>query len=227
MASVANPSASTVRIWSVAGVPGTSQPVAVATTSLAISTLTTPPNAAQGGTSKLVDTNDNALLDAVFRDGSPGGSLWVSANDGCTPRGDTVPRSCLRLIEVSIAPGNLTVKQDFDYSASGQYFFYPAIRTDNTGNLIVVFNRSSSSQYISVYGSVQKTTDAANTLEPPVLLKSGSGAYTESARWGDYSGASIDPSNSTLWLGGEYPTSCGVLIRSCWGTWIANVAPQP
>jgi hypothetical protein len=61
MASVNNPSASTIDVWSVTGVPGTSQPVAVATTSLAISTLTTPPNAAQGGTSKLVDTNDNAL----------------------------------------------------------------------------------------------------------------------------------------------------------------------
>jgi hypothetical protein len=227
MASVANPSASTVRIWSVAGVPGTSQPVAVATTSLAISTLTTPPNAAQGGTSKLVDTNDNALLDAVFRDGSPAGSLWVSANDGCTPQGDTAPRSCLRLIEISIASGTPTVSQDFDYSASGQYFFYPAIRTDSTGNLFVMFNGSSISKYISVYGSVQKATDTANTLEPPVLLKSGSGVYTESARWGDYSGAGIDPSNSTVWLAGEYATSCGFLIRSCWGTSIANVSPQP
>jgi hypothetical protein len=226
MASVANPSASTVRIWSVTGVPGSIQPVAVATASLAISTLTTPPNAAQGGTSKLVDTNDNALLDAVFRDGSPG-SLWVSANDGCTPQGDIATRSCLRLIEVSIASGTPTVSQDFDYSALGQYFFYPAIRTDSTGNLFVVFNGSSSSKYISVYGDVQKTTDTADTLEPPVLLKSGSGAYTESARWGDYSGAGIDPSNDTVWLGGEYPTSCGFLIRSCWGTWIASVYPHP
>jgi hypothetical protein len=224
MASVANPSASTVRIWSVTGVPGSSQPVAVATTSLPITTLSTPPNAAQGGTSKLVDTNDNALLDAVFRDGSPG-SLWVSANDGCTPPGDAATRSCLRLVEVSIASGTPTVSQDFDYSASGQYFFYPAIRTDDTGNLFVVFNGSSSSQYISAYGGVQRTTDNAGTLEPPVLIKSGSGAYTESTRWGDYSGVGIDPSDGTVWLGGEYPTSCGFLIRSCWGTWIANVSP--
>jgi hypothetical protein len=82
-------------------------------------------------------------------------------------------------------------------------------------------------RYISVYGSVQKTTDTAGMLEPPVLLKSGSGAYTEAARWGDYSGAGIDPDplNPTVWLGGEYPTSCGFLIRSCWGTWIASVYP--
>jgi hypothetical protein len=116
------------------------------------------------------------------------------------------------------------VSKDFDYSASGQYFFYPAVRTDSTGNLFVVFNGSSSSNYISVYGSVQKTTDTTGTLEPPTLLKSGSEAYTESARWGDYSGAGIDP-DDTVWLGGEYPTSCGRLIRSCWGTWIANVQP--
>jgi len=231
MASVAYPSANTVEVWSVTGVPGSVvQPVAVATTSLGIATLSSPPNAAQGGTNKLVDTNDNALLDAVYRDGSPG-SLWVSANDGCLPSGDTATRSCLRLINISIDPTTgqpiavSPVAQDFDYSAVGQYFFYPAIRTDDTGNLFVVFNGSSSSQYISVYGSVQKTTDSAGILEPPVMLKSGNGAYKESARWGDYSGAGFDPSDDTVWLGGEYPTSCGALIRSCWGTWIANVSP--
>ena len=229
MASVNFPSANTVKVWSVTGVPGV-QPVAVATTSLSIATLNSPPNAAQGGTSKLVDTNDDALLDAVYRDGSPG-SLWVSANDGCTPSGDTATRSCLRLINISIDPTTgqpiaaNPVAQDFDYSAVGQYFFYPAIRTDDTGNLIVVFNGSSSSQYISVYGSVQKITDTAAPLESPVLLKSGAKAYTESARWGDYSGAGFDPSDGTVWLGGEYPTSCGSIIKSCWGTWIANVQP--
>jgi len=168
--------------------------------------------------------NDNALLDAVFRDGSPG-SLWVSANDGCKPAGDTSVRSCVRLIEVSILNGAASVAQDFDYSAAGKYFFYPAIRTDNSGNLFAVFNGSSASQNISVYGAIQRTNDPSDTLRTPALLKSGTNAYTESARWGDYSGAGFDSSNGSIWLGGEYPTSCGFLVPSCWGTWIENVSP--
>jgi hypothetical protein len=224
MASVAEPSANTIEIWSVTGVPASGSTPSVSRTSLVINPLSTPPNAVQAGTSKTVDTNDNALLDAVFRDGSPG-SLWVSANDGCMPAGDNAVRSCVRLIEVSINSGSARVSQDFDYSAAGKYFFYPAIRTDNNGNLFAVFNGSSASQYISVYGATQHFSDPSDTLRTPVLLKSGARAYTESARWGDYSGAGFDPSNGSVWLGGEYSTSCGFLIPSCWGTWIENVSP--
>jgi hypothetical protein len=224
MASVADPSANSIEVWRVTGVPTGTAAASFSRASLPINSLSTPPNAAQAGTSKLVDTNDNALLDAVFRDGSPG-SLWVSANDGCKPAGDTSVRSCVRLIEVSILNGAASVAQDFDYSAAGKYFFYPAIRTDNSGNLFAVFNGSSASQNISVYGAIQRATDPSDTLRTPALLKSGTNAYTESARWGDYSGAGFDSSNGSIWLGGEYPTSCGFLVPSCWGTWIENVSP--
>src|SRR5262249_41098928 len=147
------------------------QPVSFSTpVSLAINTLYSPPNAVQEGTNKTVDTNDNALLDAVFRDGSPG-ELWVSANGACTPAGDTATRSCLRLIEISIASGTATVAQDFDYSQPGEYLFFPAIRTDKYGDLVTVFNRSSSSQYVSIYRSMQLTSDPAGTLETPVEIE--------------------------------------------------------
>jgi len=91
----------------------------------------------------------------------------------------------------------------------------------------VVFNGSSSSQYISVYRNMQlMKTDPPGTLETPVQIYAGKAAYTESARWGDYSGAGIDPyDDTTVWLAGEYPTSCGFLLPSCWGTWVADVYP--
>ena len=226
MAAVNFGSASTVEVWTISGVPDTGNPVARSIRSLPIRVLSTPPNAAQAGTNKAVDTNDSALLDAAFRDGSPG-NLWVSANDACTPPSDTAVHSCLRLIEIAIDPSAstpMTVAQDFDYSIAGYDLFYPAIRTDNRGDLAVVFNGSSSSQYVSVYRALQLTTESG-TLETPVELSAGNAAYTQSARWGDYSGAGVDPyDDATVWLGGEYSTTCAI-FGSCWGTRIAAVHP--
>jgi hypothetical protein len=227
MAAVSDPSASSIEIWTLTGVPDTAQPVSFSTpVSLGINTLSSPPNAVQEGTAQTVDTNDNALLDAVFRDGSPG-ELWVAASGACTPAGDTTTRSCLRLIEISIGSGTFNVNQDFDYAQAGDYLFFPAIRTDKHGDLVTVFNRSSATQYVSIYRSMQLTSDPAGTLEtPPVEIQPGQNAYTESARWGDYSGEGIDPyDDTTAWVAGEYPTSCGFLLPSCWGTWVADVTP--
>jgi hypothetical protein len=237
MASVAYASptpATVIDVWTVTGVPGSST-VSAGYTSLKIGALSIPPNAVQAGTKTTIDTNDNALLDAVFRDGNPG-ELWVSANDGCKPTSTDSTRSCLRLIEVSIDPSvtpptpTMQVAQDFDYSAAGQYYFYPAIRTDSSGNLAVVFNGSSGSEYVSVYTATYPATMTNGPLQNVTLERSGSAPYTLAAqagstRWGDYSGAGIDPDDTTVWLGGEYPTSCGRLIKSCWGTWITSVTP--
>jgi len=84
-------------------------------------------------------------------------------------------------------------------------------------------NRSSSSEFASVYASGRLTADPLNTFETPILLKSGVGPYTPFAnRWGDYSGASIDPSDATkVWVAGEFAFPIG--NGSGWGTWIAKI----
>jgi hypothetical protein len=120
-------SASSIDVWTITGLPGGSLNTKV--TSLPIDTISYPPNGRQKGTSVLIDTNDDSLLDAVFREGSPG-SLWVSANDACTPPGDTLVRSCLRFVELSIGAGGIGVAQDFDYADSGTDYYYPSVRTD-------------------------------------------------------------------------------------------------
>jgi len=34
----------------------------------------------------------------------------------------------------------------------------------------------------------------------------------------------IDPyDDTTAWVAGEYPTSCGFLLPSCCGSWVADV----
>jgi len=52
----------------------------------------------------------------------------------------------------------------------------------------------------------------------PIEVKAGEGP-TGSNRWGDYSGAGVDPADQTVvWVAGEYEKSDGA-----WGTWIARL----
>ena len=207
---------STLRVWSVTGVPTATTQATFTKVDLSIAALKIPPDALQMGTSTRIQTNDSRLLDAVYRNGS----LWVAGNAACKPAGDTTTRSCMRFFQVST--GTLSITQDFTFGESGKYYYYPAIRTDSGNNLIAVFNRSSSSEFASVYASGQKTTDGLNTFETPILIHAGEAPYQPFAsRWGDYSGAGVDPLNpATVWVAGEYARTEG---GSEWGTWIASI----
>jgi len=220
VAAGASTASTAVRLWSITGVPGGAG-VSVTHADLGISPLNTPPNAAQAGTTNLVDTNGDWLLNAVYRNGY----LWTSAIDACTPSGDTV-RSCLRYIQINTT--TKTIAQDFDFGTAGVYYYFPALETDGIGNLVTVFNASSANgsspstfaiPYPSVLASQQLTTDPANALETPVLIHAGDTAYDQSNRFGDYSGEGVDPVDGSVWLAGEYATSA---VGSMWGTWIAN-----
>jgi hypothetical protein len=223
MAAVNSTATSTLAIdvWAITGVPG-GPTLRTKISSLPIATLSIPPNAQQSGTTMLIDTNDDSLLDAVFRDGSPG-SLWVSANDACKPPSDSAVRSCLRFINVAIGTG-MSIAQDFDYADFGSYYYYPAIRTDSFGNLYAAFTGSSSSSYASAYAALQ-TAGNANKLTNLSRIRAGDSPYTLSPpRWGDYSGAGVDPDDASTWLGAEYATQLP-FFGSIWGTAIAHAQP--
>jgi hypothetical protein len=213
-------STSTLDVWAISGVPGALQ---TNVTRLTIGTLSLPPNAQQQGTSVLIDTNDDSLLDAVFRDGTPG-SLWVSANDACTPPGDSAVRSCLRFINVSIGATGMSVAQDFDYGDAGTYYYYPAVRTDSAGDLFAAFSGSSASSFASAYAGVQ-SAGITNALSKLSVIRAGDSPYTVSPpRWGDYSGAGVDPGDTSVWLGAEYATQFSI-FGPIWGTAIAHAQP--
>ncbi len=218
MAAVAYNSATSIQVWSVNGVPGVGL-VTPSTVNFSINSLTSPPDAQQKGTSTLIQTNDNRLLDAAYRNGA----LWVSANSACVPSSDTT-RACLRFIQF-LTTGGVSKNQDFDFGQFGFYYYYPAIQIDGGGNLLSVFSGSSSSAYAGVYASGQKA-DSQNTFKTPATVHAGEHSYNPFAnRWGDYSGAAFDPSDSTtVWVAGEYARIEG---GSEWGTWLAPVQIGP
>jgi FG-GAP-like repeat/CARDB/Divergent InlB B-repeat domain/FG-GAP repeat len=111
------------------------------------------------------------------------------------------------------------VVQDLTYGAAGKYYFYPAVITDASGNLEVVFSRSSASDYADVRVTGRLLTDPPDTVQPSIQLHPGL-TYNTSGRWGDYFGAALDPSDPTkVWVVGEYAESSSI----GWGTRVAQL----
>jgi HYDIN/CFA65/VesB-like, Ig-like domain len=216
MAAVVPDSSNFIHVFTVEGLPNSST---VQITPLSINSLLDPPLPHQPSGVLQNNDNDNRLQDAVWQDGS----LWVSANSACTPAGDSSPHDCLRFIEVLTNGGaGMEVNQDFDYGTPGTDYYYPAVALDQSDNLVSVFSRSSSSEYPSVYFASRLQSDPLDSMSYPVLIESGQANYLSTYhRWGDYSGASVDPTDgSQVWVGGEYATAA---TSPNWGTWIAEV----
>jgi len=238
-----------VGLFNITGTPGVSKVTVSSGLNLTISLIGTFPNGPGGcgaftcGPQSSVlpdglepgnftlDTGDIRVQDAAWFQGK----IWLGLNDACTPAGDTQIRSCYRLTEISTASAPQRVLQDFDVGAKGQYYFYPALRFDRFGDLDVLYGFSSSTNSTCCYPSLavtgQAITDPAGSLSRPQLLVAGS-AVDQSSRYGDYFGAAVDPSDTTLvWVAGEYHTnstgtclfSNGQSSGSCWSTRIGSM----
>jgi hypothetical protein len=214
-------SSNTVRVWKLTGAPNTSGSGVTATAAnVSVALFTTPPNAPQAGSTQLIDTNGDWLVGATFDDTSH--TMWVAGTSACVPIGDTSTRSCLRLVQISLAAASPTLLQDITFGKPGEYYYYPAVAYDHNGNLIAVFNGSSASEYVGVFAGGQATGNSG-TFQNPITVKSGESAYTISPpRWGDYSGAAVDPTvgSANVWLVGEYSKTASDGSDE-WGTWVS------
>src|SRR3989441_4962783 len=189
----------TETVISITGVPPAT--VTVSSSSFSIATSVIGPSAAQPGTTTTLNTNDNRVESVVWESNS----LWASWNDACVPSGDTATRTCLRLVQATTSGATPTKAQDFDFAASGAYYFYPAV-SSHQGQLVVSFGTSSNPVFPSAMATGRASTDPLNTLQAPGVIRSGTTADT-STRYGDYFGAATDPtptSSSTFWVADEY-----------------------
>src|SRR5947208_3962269 len=175
-----------------------------------------PPPAPQRGSFYNLDTGDFRIADALWSRGL----LWLAFNDQC--RTTFSWTACARLIELDT--GADAIVQDFWVSSSLRDYFYPALALDGYGNLAVVVGVSSSNDYPGLLVTGRLRDDPHGEFQPPVPVKAGSGAEESSCssssnrcRYGDYFGASPDPTDPTrVWLAGQFArgTSAG------WGTYI-------
>jgi len=184
----------------------------------------TPPNAIQQGSTTTIQTNDDRFLSADWR----ANTLWVAGNDICTPPGDTMLRSCLRLVQIKATDTGASKLQDFDFGGNTAYAYFPAVATDATGNLFVSFSGSAA----TLYPSAEAISIPLVGTTTAVVVSPGKGPYDTTTichgtnRWGDYSGAAIDASNpNDVWVASELAASA---TNTCyWGTAIARLTLAP
>jgi hypothetical protein len=170
-----------------------------------------PASAALGGN---IDSGDSRLLDAMWRNGR----LWTSASAACLPAGDSTTRSCAHVIEVDTSTAPPTALQDMMFGAPGEYFSWPALRTDASGDLYVSLTHTNAAIFAEARATGRPATDPPNTMSGSTVLRAGDVAH-DSSRWGDYLGAAVDPRfPECVWLVGEYARNT---VGVNWGTFIA------
>lgn len=218
--SLDEPASRVVHVLAVNGIPP--DPVMVDEVATpAVDRVGRPPFAAQpanaaGRPSPGIATNDDRVLDAVWQDGR----LWLAANDGCVPPGDTLIRSCGRLVE--LATPAMAVTADLDLSSAGANVFYPALRPDADGDLVVVYGESGKAVEPETV-AVARTADGA--FSRPVVIARSVSPYLGD-RYGDYFGAAADPTDPTVvWIAGESGTDDRG--GHGWSTDVASVAVTP
>lgn len=183
-----------------------------------------PPSADQPGHPGSISTNDNRFLTASWQ----AGTLWTSANDGC---GTVV---CARLVAVSTTTGPPSVLFSQDLAvAGGGDAYYPAVSIDASGDITAVYTVSSTSSYPSVRVIGASFNGSSYTLLAGHTVDSGANNYSDGTclvsppcRWGDYSGAAVDPNGKDMWLTGEYAANNSG-VNNNWGTFTARLTLSP
>ena len=149
-----------------------------------------------------------------------GGKLWFSANTGCTPAGDTALRACARVTEVST--DTLTVDWDVNLGQANAYLYYPAIRPDASGNLVVVYGESSVHENPAVV--VQGRTPTGRSRRPS--SSRGAGSRISATATATTSAPARDPVNPSLvWVVGE--TAPAGAADEGWASAVASVQVTP
>jgi hypothetical protein len=185
--------------------------------------------APQLGSSEGIDTDDDRILNCVYRNSS----LWA-AHTVYLPASGTVTRSAAQWWQIDMAAGALGRVLQFsriDDPAGATFYAYPSIAVNKNNDALIGYSRFSASQYASAAYSLRMASDPASTTEGDALLMAGEAPYyqdfgTGDNRWGDYSNTVVDPVNDTdFWTIQEYAS-----FSNNWGTWwgkLAMASPTP
>lgn len=189
----ANPS-STLNVFSI----NTSGTPALSAADLSVPAFSLPPDARQPGGS-LIATNDFRLLNAVWTNGS----LWCGQNAG-----DSNGNAVANWYQISAASlPTVALSQSGTITGAGDAYF-PAVSAKPNGEAGVVFTTSSLTLFASSAFVGRDAVDPAGSMTTFAVYKPGTALYDDfDLRWGDYSGASVDPDGNSIWVISEYASS--------------------
>lgn len=197
---------SQLMLWQVGGSAGS--PVLAAEGDLTVSSFGVPPNVPQPGTSNVLDTMDGRLTQAVGHvDPAVGAEAVWTQHTIAGGSGSVV--HWYELVPTAASP----VRQQGTVSDSANFDFNGAISPATNGTSAAIFyNVGSSSQMVDIRGRSRTANTVLGSLGSEYTLGSSSDSDTDFSclspngppcRWGDYAGASPDPSNIDLIWGTE------------------------
>jgi hypothetical protein len=180
------------------------------------------PGIPQKGTSRLADAlSDRLMYRLQFRDFSDHWSMVVNhtVNVGSNVAG-------IRWYELRKTTGDWSIYQQSTYApADTNSRWMGSVAMDTAGNIGMGYSISSTNMYPAIKFTGRLQGDPLNTLDLPekgIFYGTGSNTANDGGgicRWGDYSSATIDPSDGmTFWYTQEYLTSMG----SSWKTRVAS-----
>jgi hypothetical protein len=212
---------SKVMVWHFA--PG---PTLVADGDITVGTFSVPPSVPQPGTTNLLDSLDGRLTQAVqLRDPSAGGveAVWTQH----TVAGAS-GRAVVRWDE--FAPSTLTVLQEGEIGSTTDHIFNGAISPSSAGSDAGVFyNRGSGSTLALIGAQTRGSSTPVGQMDAGEVVLGSSATFdqetlfqgnctTNPCRWGDYSGASPDPSNAGVVWGSNQLIGPAFLGFAQWTT---------
>lgn len=135
---------------------------------------------------------------------------------------DVGPRSGVQWVQLDVSdwPASAQVVTSGLFS-SEHYALYPAIAGNAEGDFTVVYGRSSEEEFPSLYHRYSDGAWPGDSISRPQLLKEGEASLTTGEGripYGDYFGASLDPTDRSAWLVGEY-----VMDPGSTGAWVGKV----
>jgi Bacterial pre-peptidase C-terminal domain/Putative binding domain, N-terminal/Viral BACON domain len=174
------------------------------------------PSARQLGCSNTLDTIDNRIYSAVWRNNH----LYAAFTEAHDWGGGGGTVAAIRYLKINTTSNVAELNQV--YGADGSNYFFPALAPDSSDNIVLIFARSGAGEFGSLRYTGRLTIDT--TTQSSSLLKAGVQCLT-GARYGDYQAAAIDPADGRkVWIYGEWAADLpGVSSVSDWGTWVGQV----
>jgi hypothetical protein len=208
-----------LEVWSMAN-PGTN------TTTLAGVTVSSnayiaPPNATQPGGSVATNNETSLWSQPVYHEGFIDFGLETGINNGTQTVPGILWGQAAPIIDDTPKVTSATMEQQGYYFFSGSSAaFFPALMPDEGGNILMVFEFSSSTVNPEVAYVGRRATGTRGTFHDSGLVLQAGLANTTNSRWGDYEAMSFDGRQTNrIWMAGEYSGS-----SHDWATRIGRVA---
>ncbi|MCU0754906.1 MAG: C25 family cysteine peptidase [Xanthomonadales bacterium] len=176
------------------------------------------PNAQQSGSAIRINTNDRRSSDAMWVNGQLVFANTALPNAGSglpvAEQGDETAVLFQVATDASGVPTTAT-RRFFDGAALGDVAtFFPSPAINGRGDVVVGFSASGPAMFA---GSYYLTIRADGSTSPIQTLRAGVASYVRTFtefsvganRWGDYSGADVDPSNQCFWVYNQHATTQG------------------